>query len=171
MRVFLIGYMGSGKTTVGKELADMLSLPWHDLDMAIEMQEGRHVGDLIEEWGEMTFREIERDVLHQLLVLPQAVVSVGGGTPCFYDNMERMKQSGTVIYLCLSAKKLAERLQGATEHRPLLKGLKGDELIAHIEHHLAEREAYYLQADIVLEADAVTSIASTLHQHLQGHSR
>lgn len=152
MRVILIGYMGSGKTTLGDELATVLGLQWMDIDAKIVELSGRFIADIMLQIGENGFRFLELEALKAALRLPDLVISTGGGTPCFQDNMQLMKEAGTVVYLQLSPKQLVARLKNATEERPLLKGLRGDALIQHITQHLAMREPYYLQADIVIDA-------------------
>lgn len=151
--VFLIGYMGSGKTTVGRRLEDEIWLPFRDLDRIIEKVEGRSIADIIRTDGEGRFREIERDMLDELLQMLPGVVACGGGTPCFFDNMEKMKRAGTVVHLRLSPALLADRLRDEMAARPLLDGVGTGSLEAYITGHLAERETFYRQAHIIWDAD------------------
>jgi len=169
MHIFLIGYMGSGKTTLGEQLAADLGLSWVDLDRHIIGLSGRSIPDIMDKVGELGFRSLELEVLKTALRIPNAVISTGGGTPCFQDNMQLMRKAGIVIYLQLSPKQLASRLKNTTEERPLLKGLKGEALIQHIEEHLALREPYYLQADMVI--DAASTDAKQLAAALEGYSK
>lgn len=125
----------------------------YDLDGLIEVRAGKNVADVIRQEGESYFRKLERKVLHGIFDLgDRIVVACGGGTPCFFDNLEHMLQRGTVVYLRMDPALLAERLRDGTEQRPLLHGVDTDGLEAHIVRHLAEREPYYRQAHIIWEA-------------------
>lgn len=152
--VFLIGYMGSGKSTLGRSLADALGLPFHDLDSLIEQEATRSVAEVIRQQGEDDFRELERRVLHELLAMPAAVVACGGGTPCFFDNLEQMKQAGTVVYLRLTPQQLAARLKDGQASRPLLDGIASDDIEEHISKHLIMRQHFYEQAHLIWDAES-----------------
>jgi shikimate kinase len=148
MTIFLIGFMGSGKTTIGRKLAAKLGYEFIDLDAAIEKAEGMYIRDIINEKSEAYFREVETHTL-KLLELSDKVISTGGGTPYYFDNMDWMKTNGTVIYIELDEAALFSRLKTTNlEHRPLLKGLDDEGLKAFIHNKLAERESYYNQANI-----------------------
>ncbi|MBX2889389.1 MAG: shikimate kinase [Saprospiraceae bacterium] len=151
--VFLVGFMGSGKTHWGSVLAEHLGCPFLDLDAFIEEGEGRSVSEIFSAEGETVFRVLEREYLRRLVALPPSVVATGGGAPCFSDNMAWMKQHGTTIYLKTSPSVLSSRLQHEKEKRPLLKGVGESELTAEIERRLVPREPFYEQAEIVLEYD------------------
>src|SRR5688500_7926474 len=99
MKVFLIGFMGSGKSTVGKKLAQKMTLDFIDLDAYIEKQRQKTISYFFENFGEEKFREIERDALAELLEKDNVVISTGGGTPCFFDNMEKIKKNGISVYI------------------------------------------------------------------------
>lgn len=147
MTLFLVGFMGSGKTTIGKKLAAKLGYGFIDLDAAIEHAEGMYIRDIIGAKGEPYFREVESKTLKQL-ELTDKVISTGGGTPCFFDNMEWMKANGKVVYVELDEAALFSRLKTTNlEHRPLLKGLNDEGLKEFIHTKLDERKEYYLQAD------------------------
>ena len=161
MLIFLVGYMGSGKTTFGTQLARSMKLDWVDLDSDIEQQTGRSIAEIITRDGEDSFRALESEVLSKLLGAKNAVISTGGGTPCFHSNMDVMKASGVVVYLRYSAANLAARLENDTENRPLLKGLIGQELENHISSHLLQREPFYQQAHITVDG-MHTTIAGVL---------
>lgn len=152
-RIFLIGFMCSGKTTVGRALAPLLDRPFQDLDREVE----KRVGPLlpfIQREGEAAFRRIETEVLGELLDGPTAVVATGGGTPCEGDNMARLKAAGTVVWLDVPMDKLMPRIERAGGDRPLLFGLKGDALRARVEELLEARTPIYAEADIIAQAGA-----------------
>lgn len=151
--IFLIGFMGSGKTHWGRILAEKLDSPFLDLDAFIEAGEGKTVAAIFEAVGESGFRVLEREYLHRLAALPPTVVAAGGGTPCFFDNMEWMKRHGLTIYLKTPPEALFERLKNERQHRPLLKAPDDDALHAFIRERLAMRELYYRQADKVVEGE------------------
>ncbi|MBQ6767806.1 MAG: shikimate kinase [Prevotella sp.] len=150
-RIILIGYMGSGKTTVGKALAKELGLQFYDLDWYIESRRRKTVPQLFAERGEDGFREIERNMLHEVAEFEDIVLSCGGGTPCFFDNMDYMNQQGEVIWLKADAEVLYKHLLMGKTERPLLKGKSPDELIAFIREQLEKREPFYAKAHHVLD--------------------
>jgi len=146
-RIFLIGYMGSGKTTIGKLLANRLGWGFVDMDAHIEAKEYKPVSQIFAEKGEQEFRLMEQKCLHEVAEFDDVVISTGGGAPCFFDNMEFMNAHGTTIYLKLSAAELAERLESShANKRPLLADRKGEELRLFIAEGLDKREPFYLQA-------------------------
>lgn len=149
--IFLIGFMGSGKTHWGRILAEKLGAPFLDLDEFIEENEGKTVAEIFAESGENGFRILERENLLRLAALPPTLVATGGGTPCFFDNMAWMKQRGTTIYLDTLPEILFERLKNERTKRPLLQNLDDDELKHFIQNRLNEREAFYQQADFTLK--------------------
>ncbi len=153
MRIYLIGFMGSGKTTLGRLLAAKLpDYAFVDLDRYIEEREGgASVLELFEHRGEGHFRELEHRYLQEVMErYPDAVVSTGGGTPCFNRNMELMLADGVVVYLKYSAGMLAHRLGSARTVRPLLQGKDPEQLRAYVEELLPQREAYYGRANVVV---------------------
>ena len=147
-RLILIGFMGSGKTTLGRALAKELGLTFIDLDNSIELRRCKSINRIFEESGEDGFRTIERNLLHEVCEFENVVISAGGGTPCFFDNIDYMNAQGTTIYLQVSNERLLERLRIAKSRRPLLKDKNDEEIKAFIEEQLARREKYYLQAEI-----------------------
>ena len=150
-RIILIGYMGAGKTTVGRALAKELSLQFYDLDWYIENRRRKKVPQIFQELGEDGFRQIERNMLHEVAEFEDVVISCGGGTPCFFDNIDYMNQQGQVVYLRCAPEVLhGHILMGKTE-RPLLKGKSSDELIAFIREQLSTREQYYNKARYQLD--------------------
>ncbi|MFA6946485.1 MAG: shikimate kinase [Pedobacter sp.] len=157
MKVFLIGFMGSGKTTIGKKLANYLKYDFIDLDKVIESRAGMSIVNYFELHGEGAFRELERDILQKTEFPENAIIATGGGAPCFGDNMEWMNKNGLVAYLSLSPKALASRLEHSKTDRPLIRHLKGDELIDFIRKKLQEREEFYNQAKYVVSASDLTA--------------
>lgn len=149
--VFLIGFMGSGKTHWGKILAERLGAPFLDLDDFIEKNEGKTISEIFAGSGENGFRILERENLLRLAALPPAVVATGGGTPCFFNNMRWMQEHGTTIYLKTPPEMLFERLKNEREQRPLLKNLSETELKNFIQKRLEEREPFYSRADFILK--------------------
>jgi shikimate kinase len=144
--IFLIGFMGCGKTTWGKKLASSLGYEFIDLDHALEAHIGMTIPEYFSTHGEDEFRKLESEILKTTQYPINTIVSTGGGLPCFFDHMEWMNSHGQTVYIQLSPKALASRLDNPKAARPVLQGKKGDELIAFIEQKLAERDGYYLQA-------------------------
>jgi shikimate kinase len=144
--------MGSGKSSLGRKLAHKLNLSFIDLDEIIEKKEKRSIADIFNQEGENKFREIEQDCLKDILHIDNTVVSTGGGTPCFFNNMELINRNGISIYLKYNPGILASRLSGDKGKRPLLKhtGNKKDfqDLIGDL---LAKREIFYLQSRLIVE--------------------
>ena len=150
MLIYLIGYMGSGKTTSGKKLAKMLKYDFLDMDKSIEKRKGMTIDEIFEKEGELKFREYESEYLKECSQLKDTVISTGGGTPCFNDNMELIKYSGISIYLRLPVKTLHLRLLNSKKNRPLINDLSEKELFNYIQKQIREREPYYLQANEVV---------------------
>lgn len=150
MRIFLIGYMGSGKSTFGKKLASRLRLNFIDLDEFIENKTGKSINEIFAENGEQHFREFEKECLSEVSLLPDTLISTGGGTPCFSDNMNLMNDAGVTIYLQISPKGLFSRLVHAKTKRPIIKDMTDDELMVFIEKHLSERETFYQLSKITI---------------------
>ena len=152
-RIFLIGYMGAGKTTVGKQLASRMGLSFVDLDLHIEARYHKSVRELFAERGEDAFREIERNMLREVAEFENVLVSTGGGSPCFFDNMEFMNRSGQTIYLKVSVQELTKRLETCRQTRPVLKDRSGESLFRFIDENIQKREPYYNQASVVFDAE------------------
>ena len=151
--IVLIGYMGSGKTTVGRQLALALGRTFYDLDWYIEMRYHRSVAQLFAERGEDGFRELERNMLHEAAEFEDIVLSCGGGTPCFFDNIDYMNAQGTTVYLQVPEERLHERLKIAKSKRPLLKDKNDDEIMQFIKEQLARRGAFYQKAAHTFTSD------------------
>lgn len=156
-RIFLIGYMGSGKTTIGKKLAARLKYDFIDLDHVLEAQVGMTITEYFAAHGEDAFRVLESAVLKETPYPEKIVISTGGGLPCFFDNMQWMKQHGQTVYIKLNAKVLAGRLENNKDDRPILRHKHGEELIAFINEKLAERELWYNQANIIADGLSLTA--------------
>lgn len=150
-KIFLIGFMGSGKSTVGKRLASGLGWSFIDIDREIEKKEGITIPDIFSEKGETFFREIESEMLRSVAGKDNVVISAGGGTPCFGGNMDFMLENGLTVYLKLSPGQLYGRLLRESSQRPLLKDIKKENLLVYIENKLAEREKCYNRAAIIYE--------------------
>ena len=149
--VFLVGFMGCGKTSWGRKLAAGLDYDFIDLDHALEAHVGMAIPQYFTTHGEDAFRQLESEILKTTHYPVSTIVSTGGGLPCFFDHMDWMNNHGQTIYIQLSPKALANRLENARTPRPVLQGKKGDELVAFIEHKLAERESFYLQATHIVD--------------------
>jgi shikimate kinase len=147
--VFLIGYMGSGKSSLGPKLARKLDVPFFDLDQEIERSFGLSIADVFRNHGEHAFRKKERELLHVFSTREDCfVLSTGGGTPCYFDNMEVLAKSGIVVYLHLSPAALASRLRHGKDQRPVIAGVAPEDLTDFIAAQLSKREAYYNRAHI-----------------------
>lgn len=132
IRIFLTGYMGAGKTTLGKAFARELNIPFIDLDWYIEERFHKSIRELFIERGEASFRELERTMLHEVAEFENVIISTGGGTPCFFDNMEYMNDNGQTVFLDVHPDVLFRRLRVATQQRPILQGKTDEELRAFI---------------------------------------
>ncbi|HRE50782.1 MAG TPA: shikimate kinase [Flavitalea sp.] len=159
MKIFLIGFMGSGKTHWGERLARSLRIPFFDLDKEIVDKEGRSIPEIFAESGEEQFRIVEKQLLESLIETQSSMVlSCGGGTPCFFNNIELMKKNGLTVWLNTPVDILMQRLLKEKNERPLLKNMADSEMKAYIVRKLNERRLYYEQADVILEKDNDLSI-------------
>jgi shikimate kinase len=153
-RIFLIGYMGSGKTTIGKLLAEKLGYSFIDMDSHIEESQFKTVTQIFSELGEERFRLLERECLHEVAEFEDVVISTGGGAPCFFDNIDYMNSHGLTVYLNLSPAQLTERLEASKANkRPLLAERKGEELQQFIADGLAKRDPFYSKAILTVNAN------------------
>ena len=172
-RIILIGYMGAGKTTVGKALAKELGLFFYDLDWYIETRMRKTVKQIFDERGEEGFRQIEHNMLHEVAEFENVIVSCGGGTPCFFDNMDYLNQQAETVYLKASPEVLYEHLRMGKGVRPLLLNKTPEETRAFIREQLQQRESFYMKAHHVIDvnlmdnfekiADTVNVIKKELH--------
>lgn len=152
-RIILIGYMGAGKTTLGKALSKALDIPFYDLDWYIENRMHKTIKQLFDERGEEGFRKIEHAMLHEVAEFENVIISCGGGTPCFYDNMAYMNRQGETVYLKASPEVLYAHLKMGKTVRPLLLNKTPEEVNAFIREQLHLREPYYIQAKHVLDVN------------------
>jgi len=150
-KIFLIGFMGSGKSTAGRKLASQLNWSFIDLDEKIQKMEGMKIPDIFSAKGEPYFRKLEALVLQELHHETNTVISTGGGTPCFGGNMDFMLSSGLTIYIRMTPVSLKKRLEGSAEGRPLLKEVDSNDLQEYITSKLAEREKWYSRAEIIFD--------------------
>ena len=171
MRVFLIGFMCSGKSHVGRELARASGAEHIDIDRVIE----RRIGPItpwFQQHGEAAFRAVEAEVLQELLGRSNVVVSTGGGTPCEGDNLERMRAVGTVVFLDVPFDVLLDRIARKGGDRPMLFGLKGEALRERVEHLLSTRLPFYTRADMRVRAEEdPATIAARIQQALEHQER
>lgn len=156
--IFLIGYMGSGKTTLGRGVEARTHISFIDLDEYIEQSEGKTVREIFAEKGEEAFRKLERDALKKLSCREDILVACGGGTPCFFENMELMNRSGNTVWLKASVERLHQRLSEGKSKRPLIANLNDDELRNFIISSLEKRDVHYGKAKHVFDADYMDSI-------------
>lgn len=157
LRIFLIGFMGCGKTYWGRQLAQKLELPFFDLDHQIEEGEQRSITAIFEGEGEEHFRQLEKEALHLITESHGAfVMATGGGTPCFYNNIEYMKKSGLVVWINCSVDDLHCRLVGEKENRPLVKELTDEQLKAYITKKGADRNIFYRQANLTVNGEGLS---------------
>lgn len=152
MIIFIIGYKSSGKTTIGKKLANRLGYQFIDIDQYIESKEGRTVPEIYINEGDEKFRAMEWKALKEIVHLDNIVVSTGGGVPCHCDNMNIMREHGTVIYLKLDSDTLVSRLKHATADRPIVKGKTDEQLREYVSDLRDQCEHHYLTATHIIEA-------------------
>lgn len=157
--VFLVGYMGVGKTTIGKLLSKELGVKFIDLDKYIEGRYCKTIQDIFAEKGENKFRVIERDILREVAAFQNVLISTGGGTPCFYDNMDVMNQQGITVYVKASVEQLVSRLLASKNVRPIIQDKSSKELYSFVAAHLAEREEFYSSARLTYQTEQLVSLA------------
>ena len=157
MRLYLTGYMASGKSTLGRKMAKRTELPFFDTDKMVEEAEGAEVADIITYAGEEYFREAERRALEQTAEFESAIISTGGGLPIWGDNQAWMAEHGVSVYLKREPEQILSRLsERGRQKRPKFRGKSDDELLQFMHEHLAEREPKYLRADIVIDCSKVS---------------
>lgn len=151
MRIYLIGYMASGKTTIGNTLAGLLHIAFTDMDAMIAATEGLSVADIFEQQGEAYFRRAEQAALRQTFLMENVLIACGGGTPCFENNMEQMNRNGLTIWLNTPLETIYERLLKARQQRPLLAGIDDAALWLHVQRQIKERLPFYSRAHMMYE--------------------
>jgi shikimate kinase len=158
MKLFLIGLPGSGKSTMAKDLSKKLSYPLIDTDEMICKKEGCTIEEIFNKKGESYFRKLESDTLKELIKTEHAVISTGGGTPCFFDNMEVINQNGLSIFLNIPIKDITKRLiESPDQNRPLIKGRNQEQIKNFLEEKLQERLPYYNKANMEFADSSVTA--------------
>ena len=164
--IFLLGYMGCGKTTVGKNIAGKMGLEFFDTDDLIEKKHRQTIAKIFSEVGENQFREMERDLLHNIADCGNCIISTGGGMPCFFDNLALMNENGTTIFLDVSIEELVHRLYYKGNKRPLLQGKNEPQLYEYIKKSIEERLPFYSQAQIRISADNTNATIDRILQLL-----
>ena len=154
-KVFLLGFMGCGKSTLGRHLAKALGWEFIDLDDYFEKKFKTTVPLFFKEFGETGFRDGERAALQDLKSINKAVIATGGGAPCYFDNMDFMNEHGVTLYMKVSPEILAQRLTNSKNVRPLVQGKTGAELITYIKEKLKSREPFYNRANIIADAEVL----------------
>jgi shikimate kinase len=165
-KIILLGYMGAGKTLLGKVLSDSLNIRLINSDSEIELNTGMSIGQIFEQYGEDYFRNLEQEYLKNFDPQGSFVLATGGGTPCYNDQMTVLNALGTTVYLQCSNETLFSRLKNEREHRPLIAGLSDDELREAIEYRMIQRERIYQKAQIILPENEhnVDALMRHLHQ-------
>lgn len=153
MKIYIVGYMGSGKSNFGSDLAEKLGYEFMDLDEVFEQKYHITVVDFFEKYGEDAFRKLESAILHSTETLDDFVISTGGGTPCFCGNMDFINANGKSIYLKLEPAVLAARLKFMKRKRPLIRDLQEKDLLPFITNHIAEREKWYCRSSIIIDGN------------------
>ena len=156
LKIFLIGMMGSGKSYWAEKLKKKFKVPCYDLDSLVEMMEERTIREIFEEDGEEAFRKLETKMLKLFGEKKQFILSCGGGTPCFNDNMKWMNKTGTTIFLDEPVQTLAQRLLPEKDHRPLIKNMSNEDLEKFLEDKRHERLEFYNQATFTLEGEQIS---------------
>lgn len=156
MRIYIIGYMGSGKSSIGKKLASRLGYSFLDLDSMIEEEQQETVAEIFAQKGEDAFRNFECVALHKTFEMEDIVVSTGGGTPVFFDNMMMLNKNGLCIYLKATADVLISRLQRNQHLRPLIASLSQEELQLFVREQLEKRSVFYEKSEMHIEAKDLT---------------
>jgi shikimate kinase len=169
MRIYLIGYMGCGKSTLGHQLADILGLTFIDLDKFIEERNYKTVPQLFTEFGEDGFRMRERKALEEVSEFMDVVVATGGGAPCFFDNMELMDRTGITVFLDIETSILTERLFNSKTERPLIHGKMKHELSAFIDSMMLKRRPFYEKAEIHINThlDILDSVLNEIRKKIK----
>lgn len=157
MKIFIIGFMGCGKTHWGKLLSEKVKIPFFDLDLLIEEREGIPITEIFAEMGEEYFRMLEKDVLYLVTESHETfVMACGGGTPCFFNNIDYMKRKGTTVWINCTTDSLHNRLTKEKHKRPLIKSIPDNELRTYIIKKYADRKIFYQQASVIVSDEEIT---------------
>ena len=169
MRIFIIGFMYSGKSTVGKKLANLMNLNHIDTDKVFESKYNITISSFFEKYGENLFRELEHKILLETIEDDNCIISTGGGLPCFHNNMDIIKENGISIYLNMSPISIIHRINNSKKKRPLLQNKSPEELQEYIENLLREREVFYNQANLKIKGEDpnIKEIQSELSSYIQ----
>lgn len=151
--VFLLGYMGCGKSTVAKKLATKLKYVFLDTDAVIESMTGKSIAQIFSEEGEDAFRILEKSVIQSLASRTNTVIATGGGAPCFHDNLSVMNKSGITVYIKMQPESLASRIIASKTDRPVLQRISNDDLPVYIHKHLSDRERFYNKAHLIVKGE------------------
>lgn len=158
MIISLMGYMGSGKTLVSKELSVLNNFKIFDLDTEISKQNNHSITEIFKEKGEIFFRKIEKEVLEKILSTEKNIIlSLGGGTPCYYNNIDSINEKTISVFLKTNVKTLAQRLSSEKDKRPLIQNISNEDLPEFIAKHLFERNPFYNQAKITINTDNLSA--------------
>lgn len=167
MKIFLVGFMGCGKSYWGKKISEKIRIPFFDLDLLIEEREGKDIKSIFAEMGEEYFRMLEKDVLYMVTESHESfVMACGGGTPCFFNNIDYMKSRGTTVWINSALENIHKRLLEEKAKRPLISSIPDRELKAHVIRKYSDRKIFYQQADVILNEEDITLeklIAKTFH--------
>ena len=155
--VFLLGFMGCGKSYWGKLWAEKAGLEFYDIDDMVEKEKGKSAAEIFAQDGEEYFRELETNILRTFADKNNMIVACGGGTPCYNDNVSWMNENGISVYLRSSPENIFKRLTAETTTRPLIKNLQGEELLFYITEKNKERDFFYQQAKVILDVDTLTT--------------
>lgn len=163
MLIFLVGYMGCGKSSIGKALSKRMNMSFLDCDSEIERRSGMSVSNLFATHGENGFRELEHSVIFDATKESNTIVATGGGAPCFFGNMDLMNEAGLTIYLSMSVEKLFSRLEKGRFKRPLIRDKSDRELFDFIGQAIEKRAPYYMQSKLIIDCNAVSD------EYIEGH--
>ncbi|HPF65387.1 shikimate kinase [Lentimicrobium sp.] len=152
--VFLIGYMGSGKSTAGRKLARMLGYAFEDTDELIAAMTGKTIEEIFDNEGEDAFRTLEHSVIRSLTGRVNTVIATGGGAPCYFDNLSLMLRSGITVYIKLNPVSIVKRLSQSKTNRPLIKKTGQDQLLPWVTQHLEQRALFYEKAHIIFKGES-----------------
>lgn len=155
-KIVLVGFPGAGKTKIGKRLARRLNLPFYDTDSLFEQKYQLSIPDFFQKYGENAFRICENAVLNEALALPDAVIATGGGTPCYFDAMEKINEVAVSIYIQLAPASLCTRLLNSHKVRPLTHGKNPAQMLEYVRETLISRENFYCQAKLIVKGEDLT---------------